>query len=141
MVIIHMMHEEDVRRVLGHEATMIGSDGIPLPGKPHPRWAGTFSRVLGRYSRELRLLDLATAIRKMTSQAAERFGLAGRGSLVVGSYADLVVFDYATVLDTATYESPLTSPIGIQHVFVNGGQVIRDGVLTDLRPGDVVNGR
>lgn len=141
MVIIHMMHEEDVRRVLGHEATIIGSDGIPLPGKPHPRWAGTFSRVLGRYSRELRLLDLATAIRKMTSQAAERFGLAGRGSLVVGSYADLVVFDYATVLDTATYESPLTAPVGIQHVFVNGGQVVRDGVLTDLRPGVVVSGR
>jgi dihydroorotase/N-acyl-D-amino-acid deacylase len=141
MVIIHMMHEEDVRRVLAHEATIIGSDGIPLPGKPHPRWAGTFSRVLGRYSRELRLLDLATAIRKMTSQTAERFGLAGRGSLVVGSYADLVVFDYATVLDTATFESPLTAPIGIQHVFVNGGQVVSDGVLTDLRPGVVVSGR
>lgn len=138
MVIIHMMDEADVRRVLAYDATIIGSDGIPLPGKPHPRWAGTFSRVLGRYSRELKLLDLATAIRKMTSQAAERFGLTGRGSLAIGSYADLVVFDYATVLDTATYESPLKPPVGIHHVFVNGGEVVRDGALTDARPGLIV---
>jgi N-acyl-D-amino-acid deacylase len=138
MVIIHMMDEADVRRVLAYDATLIGSDGIPLPGKPHPRWAGTFSRMLGRYSRELKLLDLATLIRKMTSQAADRFGLTGRGSLAIGSYADLVVFDYATVLDTATFESPLTTPIGIQNVFVNGGEVVRDGALTDSRPGLVV---
>jgi N-acyl-D-aspartate/D-glutamate deacylase len=94
--------------------------------------------MLGRYSRELKLLDLPTLIHKMTSQAADRFGLTGRGSLAIGSYADLVVFDYATVLDTATYESPLTTPIGIQNVFVNGGEVVRDGALTDSRAGLVV---
>lgn len=138
MMIIHMMDEADVSRVLAYDATMIGSDGIPLPGKPHPRWAGTFARVLGRYTRELGLFDLATAIRKMTSLPAERFGLAGRGSLSPGSFADLVVFNYATVLDTATFESPLSPPVGIQHVFVNGRQVVRDGALTDLRPGLVL---
>jgi dihydroorotase/N-acyl-D-amino-acid deacylase len=138
LVIIHMMDEADIRRVLAYDATLIGSDGIPLPGKPHPRWAGTFARMLGRYSRELKLMDLATAIRKMTSQAAGRFGLTGRGSLEIGAYADLVVFDYATVLDRATFESPLTAPVGIQNVFVNGGEVVRDGAVTDARPGLVV---
>ncbi|MDQ2943735.1 MAG: D-aminoacylase [Candidatus Dormibacteraeota bacterium] len=138
MMIIHMMDEADVRRVLAYDAAMIGSDGIPLPGKPHPRWAGTFARVLGHYSRELGLLDQSTAIRKMTSMTAERFGLAGRGTLTVGAYADLVVFDSARVIDTASFESPLTPPIGIRHVFVNGRHVIKDEAFTGARPGRVV---
>ena len=137
-MIIHMMDEGDVRRVMEYGATMIGSDGIPLPGKPHPRWAGTFARVLGRYTRDLKLFDLATAIRKMTSLPAARFGLTGRGTLAPGSYADLVVFDAATVRDAATFEAPLAAPIGIRHVFVNGGQVVREGLLTGLRPGLVL---
>ena len=138
MMIIHMMDEGDVRRVMEYGATMIGSDGIPLPGKPHPRWAGTFARVLGRYTRDLKLFDLATAIRKMTSLPAARFGLTGRGTLAPGSYADLVVFDAATVRDAATFEAPLAAPIGIRHVFVNGRQVVREGLLTGLRPGLVL---
>jgi N-acyl-D-amino-acid deacylase len=72
LMIVHSMHEADVSRVLASEMAMIGSDGIPLPGKPHPRWAGTFARVLGRYSREQGLFDLATAIHKMTGMAADR---------------------------------------------------------------------
>lgn len=138
MMIVHMMDETDVRRVLAYEGAMVGSDGIPLPGKPHPRWAGTFARMLGRYSRELGLLELTTAIRKMTSMTAERFGLADRGTLVRGAYADLVAFNHATVIDTATFESPLTAPIGIRHVFVNGRPVMRDGEMTGARPGRVL---
>jgi len=141
MMIVHMMDEADVRRVLAYEGTMIGSDGIPLPGKPHPRWAGTFARVLGRYSREIGLFDLATAVHKMTSMTAERFGLAGRGILAPGAYADLVVFDPGSVSDKATFESPLAAPTGIRHVFVNGGHVMRDGVMTGARPGRVVSAR
>jgi N-acyl-D-amino-acid deacylase len=138
MMIVHMMDEADVRRVIAYEGTMIGSDGIPLPGKPHPRWAGSFARVLGRYSREIGLLDLTTAVHKMTSMTAERFGLAGRGTLAPGSYADLVVFDPGSIRDTATFESPLGPPTGIQQVFVNGRQVVRDGSLTGARPGRVL---
>jgi dihydroorotase/N-acyl-D-amino-acid deacylase len=138
MMIVHMMDEADVRRVLAYEGTMFGSDGIPLPGKPHPRWAGTFARVLGRYTRELGLLDLAGAIHKMTELPATRFRLVDRGILTPGAYADLVVFDPTTIADSATYESPLLPPIGVHHVFVNGRQVVENGALTGARPGIVV---
>ncbi len=138
MVIIHSMSELDVSRVLGSDVAMVGSDGIPLPGKPHPRWAGTFSRVLGRYCRERRLFDLATAIRKMTSLPADRFGLRGRGVIARGSAADLVVFDPSTVLDQATYEMPLLPPAGVSAVFVNGVAAVLDGEPTGARAGRVL---
>jgi dihydroorotase/N-acyl-D-amino-acid deacylase len=137
-MIVHMMAEPDVRRVLGFEAAMIGSDGIPLPGKPHPRWAGTFARVLGRYSREERLFDLATAVHKMTGLAAERFGLADRGILGRGRVADVVVFDPGTVLDRATFDDPLLPPAGVREVFVAGTAVVSGGELTGARPGRVL---
>ncbi|HZV51181.1 MAG TPA: D-aminoacylase [Candidatus Dormibacteraeota bacterium] len=140
-MIVHLMHEADVRRVLAHEAAMIGSDGIPLPGKPHPRWAGTFSRVLGRYAREERLFDLATAIHKMTGLPAGRFGLAGRGRLERGAVADVVVFDPGAVLDRATYEEPLLAPRGVRDVFVGGVAVVSGGELTGARPGRVLTAR
>lgn len=139
MMIAHMMDEADVRRVLSYDGAMIGSDGIPLPGKPHPRWAGSFARVLGHYSREARLFSLADAVHRMTAMTAERFGLEGRGRIAAGFFADLVVFDPATVLDSATYENPLLQPIGVKDVFVNGQHVIKDGKLTAARPGRVVN--
>jgi N-acyl-D-amino-acid deacylase len=137
-MILHVMCEEDVRRVLTHEASMIGSDGIPLPGKPHPRWAGTFSRVIGRYWRDSQLLDLPTWIRKMTSMSAERFGLKGRGVIARGLAADLVVFDPGQIADRATYDEPLLPPTGVHHVYVNGRAVVRDGALTGEKPGRVL---
>lgn len=137
-MILHIMCEEDVRRVLTHEASMVGSDGIPLPGKPHPRWAGTFGRVIGRYWRESQLLDLPTWIRKMTSMPAERFGLKGRGVIAKGRAADLVVFDPTHVADRATYDEPLLPPAGVRHVYVNGCAVVRDGALTGEKPGRVL---
>jgi len=137
-MIAHTMHEDDVARVIAHPASMIGSDAIPLPGKPHPRLAGTFARILGRYVRELGLLDLPTAIRKMTALPAERFGLRDRGVVAVGKIADLVVFDPAEVLDRATYEQPLLAPIGVRGVLVNGQVVITGGTLGRARAGVVL---
>ena len=137
-MILHMMDEADVRRVLAYEGAMIGSDGIPLPGKPHPRWAGTFSRVVGRYRRDVHLFDLATAVHKMTGLAADRFALHDRGHLAKGKAADLVVFDPETVNDRATFEDPLLQPAGVSDVIVNGVPVLRDGSLTGARPGRVL---
>jgi N-acyl-D-aspartate/D-glutamate deacylase len=134
-IISHSMREDDVRRVLTSPFTMIGSDGVPKPGLPHPRWAGTFPRVLGHYARDLGLLSVETAVHRMTGLAAARFGLTGRGVLRDGARADLVVFDPATVGDRATYTEPLLPPSGIQRVLVAGRTVVRDGTVTAERPG------
>ena len=128
-MIAHTMRDDDVDRVIAHPASMIGSDAIPLPGRPHPRLAGTFVRILGRYVRERGLLDLPTAVRKMTALPAARFGLTDRGLLAAGRIADLVVFDPATVLDRATYDEPLLTPVGVHAVVVNGRIAVRDGTV------------
>ncbi|HEY3504180.1 MAG TPA: D-aminoacylase [Actinocatenispora sp.] len=137
-IISHSMREEDVRRVLASPLSMIGSDGVPVPGHPHPRWAGTFARVLGRYARGAGLFDLATAVHKMTGYAAARFGLTDRGVVRAGAHADLVVFDPATVADRATYAEPLLPPTGVRHVLVAGRAVVRDAADTGVRPGTVL---
>ena len=95
--IYFLMDENDVRRILAFDDTMIGSDGIPVGDKPHPRLWGTFPRVLGHYSREVGLFPLETAVWKMTGLTARNFGLADRGTVAVGQQADLVLFDAATV--------------------------------------------
>jgi len=138
LMILHVMDDGDVRNVLGFEAAMVGSDGIPVPGKPHPRWAGTFARVLGHYRRTAGLLDLPAWIRKATGLAADRFALRDRGYLQPGKVADLVVFDPATIADRATYEDPLLPPVGVREVFVNGRAVVSAGELTGERPGAVL---
>jgi dihydroorotase/N-acyl-D-amino-acid deacylase len=137
-VIIHAMAEEDVARVIASGLSMIGSDGIPLPGKQHPRWAGTFARVIAKYVRADGLLTLEEAVRKMSGMAAQRFGLHGKGVIAEGMDADLVVFDLGSVVDGATYTEPLTPPAGVSHVLVNGELAIRDGVATDVRAGTFV---
>ncbi len=135
-VILHGMHEEDVRTVMRHPTTMIGSDGIPtLQGKPHPRLYGTFARVLGHYARDLGLLPLEEAVHRMTGFPARKFGLADRGEVRPGAVADLVLFDAAAIDDVATYADPHHPPRGIAHVFVNGRQVVRGGDHTGARPG------
>jgi len=118
--IYHSISEADMRRILAHPATMIGSDGLPQDPRPHPRLWGTFPRVLGRYSREEKLLPLSVAIHKMTAMPAERFGLAERGRIRPGFHADLVLFDPSTILDTATFADPVQSAQGIHNVWVNG---------------------
>jgi N-acyl-D-amino-acid deacylase len=135
-VVIHNMSEDDVRTVLRHPSTMIGSDGLPmLHGKPHPRLYGTFARVLGTYVREQGVLPLEEAVHRMTGLSAERFGLEDRGRLRAGAFADLVLFDPAAIADVATYADPHHPPVGIARVFVNGTEVVRDGAHTGARPG------
>ena len=108
------------------------------PDKPHPRGAGNNPRVLGRYVRELQVLDLPTAIHKMTAVPAAAFGIADRGVLRVGAFADLVVFDPATVADRATVAEPMAHPDGIRAVFVNGQLAVDRGQVTGLRAGSVL---
>jgi N-acyl-D-amino-acid deacylase len=117
---------------------MIGSDGIPLGEKPHPRLWGTFPRVLGHYSRDVGLFPLETAVWKMTGLTARNFGLAGRGTLAVGQQADLVLFDAGTVRDAATYDEPTRPAEGIVAVIVNGGVAWEGGRSTYVRRGRVL---
>src|SRR5499425_3029715 len=135
-VVLFSMDEADVRTVLAHPSTMIGSDGVPAAGsKPHPRLYGCFPRILGHYVRDERVLDLPTAIHKMTGLPATKFGFVDRGTVRPGAFADLVVFDPATIADVATYDDPCRFPAGIRAVFVNGTAVARDGEHTGARPG------
>ncbi|GAA2054930.1 D-aminoacylase [Catenulispora yoronensis] len=138
-IISHSMREDDVRRVLSAPYSMIGSDGVPKPGLPHPRWAGTFSRVLGHYAREAGLFGLPEAVRKMTGATAARFGLTGRGVLRDGAYADVVVFDPERVADRATFADPLAGPEGVRLVVVGGTVVVRDEEVLAARPGRVLS--
>jgi N-acyl-D-amino-acid deacylase len=118
--IYHSISEEDMRRILRHPATMIGSDGLPNDPLPHPRLWGTFPRVLGRYSREEKLFSLPEAIHKMTAMPAQRFRLAKRGWIRKNHYADLVLFDPGKIIDTATFSDPARPAEGIAGVWVNG---------------------
>ncbi|HZY64141.1 MAG TPA: D-aminoacylase [Edaphobacter sp.] len=133
--IYHSISEDDMRRILQHPATMIGSDGLPNDPLPHPRLWGTFPRVLGRYSRELKLFPLATAIHKMTGMPAARFGLNDRGRIKEGHSADLVLFDPAAVEDTATFTDPARPAKGILGVWVNGVLSYQNGEPTGQRAG------
>jgi N-acyl-D-amino-acid deacylase len=118
--IYHSISEDDMRRILAHPATMIGSDGLPNDPRPHPRLWGTFPRVLGRYSREEKLVSLPEAVHKMTGMPAQRFGLACRGLIREGYCADLVLFDAEKIVDTATVSHPVSASVGIAGVWVNG---------------------
>ena len=136
IVVIKSMSEDDVRTVMAHPTTMIGSDGIPTTGgKPHPRLYGTFARVLGHYVRDDQVLSLEQAVHRMTGMPAAKFGLTGRGTIAPGAYADMVLFDPATIDDIATYDSPRQYPAGISHVWVNGTAVVAGSVHTGARPG------
>jgi N-acyl-D-amino-acid deacylase len=132
------LDEADVQTILRHALTMIGSDGLPHDASPHPRLWGTFPRVLGHYGRDLGLFPLEKAVHKMTGLTARNFGLKDRGVLKEGAYADLALFDAATVGELATYEKPIAPAHGIDAVIVNGAIVWRDGASTGERPGRVL---
>jgi N-acyl-D-amino-acid deacylase len=136
--IYFQLDEGDVRAILAYPHTMIGSDGLPHDAHPHPRLWGTFPRVLGRYSREVGLFPLEEAVRRMTDLPARWFGFAGRGVIRPGAFADLVVFDPATVRDTGTFADPARPATGIDLVMVNGQVVWRAGSHTGARPGRVL---
>ncbi len=139
--IYHVLEEEDVERIMRHPQTMIASDGRltePGEGHPHPRWYGTFPRVLARYVRERGVLTLPQAVHKMTAQPATRLGLRDRGTLVEGAFADITIFDSATVADRATFEDPHQYPDGIPYVIVNGTVAVDGGRFVGVRAGRVL---
>ncbi|HTW72659.1 MAG TPA: D-aminoacylase [Acetobacteraceae bacterium] len=134
--IFFQMDEQDVQRIMKHGLAMIGSDGLPHDAHPHPRLWGTFPRVLGHYARDLGLFSMEDAVRKMTGHTAEVFGLADRGVIRAGAYADLVLFDPATVRDAATFDAPTLPAIGIIETWVNGRSAYVFGAgATDSRAG------
>ena len=137
-MVYHGMSEDDVQNIMREPFTMIASDsGVRQVDEsvPHPRGYGNNVRVLGRYVRELKLISLEDAIRKMTSLPAQTFGFQDRGLLRPGFAADLVIFDEKTVGDRATYDNPHQFPTGIGSVFVNGEIVFSEGAMTIARPG------
>lgn len=142
-VCIHFIIDEaDIETNLRHPRMMVGSDGIPdLRGRPHPRLFGTMPRVLAEYVRERGVLPLEEAVRRMTSLSCERFGLERRGRITEGWWADLVLFDPATVRDTATYDDPKQEPVGIHAVAVNGEVVFTNDCHTGARPGRLLRYR
>lgn len=133
--IYHSISEDDMRTILQHPGTMIGSDGLPNDPLPHPRLWGTFPRVLGVYSRELKLFPLGEAVRKMTALPAQRFGLSQRGWIREGYYADLVLFDPNTIRDVATFDDPVRQSVGIEAVWVNGSIAYKGQAATGQRTG------
>jgi N-acyl-D-amino-acid deacylase len=139
--------EQDMQFALKQSFVSIGSDGSAISPEgprgnmhPHPRWYGTFPRVLGRYVRELKVITLPDAVRKMTSMNSEKINISDRGLLKVGYWADVTLFDPNTVADRATYENPQQYPTGIPYVIVNGEVVLDNGKHTSALPGSVLRG-
>lgn len=143
-MVYHGMSEDDVQRIMREPFTMIASDsGVRQQDEsvPHPRGYGNNVRVLGRYVRELNLISLEDAIRKMTSLPAQTFGFRDRGMVREGFAADLVIFDEKIVGDRATFDKPHQFPAGISYVMINGELVFADGQVTAARPGLALRGR
>ena len=138
MIIYANQSEANVEMIMREEFVMIGSDGVPAGSNPHPRLHHTFPRVLGEYCRDRGIIDLPTAVHKMTGMASARFGLADRGTITTGSFADLVLFDPSSVRDTGTYEHPTSAPIGFFGTWVNGQQVATGTSSTAARAGAVL---
>jgi N-acyl-D-amino-acid deacylase len=141
-VVFFLMSEENVKRQIrlpwvsfGSDAGSMAPEGLFLKSSTHPRAYGNFARLLGRYVREQKLVPLEEAVRRLSSLPAENLGLDRRGRLVPGHFADVVVFDPATVEDLATYETPHRYAVGVKHVVVNGVLVLRDGEHTGALPG------
>ncbi len=135
MTILHAIPESASRAAVAHPGVMIASDGILEDGKGHPRAAGTYARVLGKYVREEKLLSLSDAIAKMSWLPAQRVKLTSKGRIQVGADADIAVFDPTTVIDKATFEAPGVPSVGFRHVLVNGIPVVLDGAVnTGVKP-------
>jgi N-acyl-D-amino-acid deacylase len=144
-IVEFIMDEDNLKQIISHPLWVAGSDGSAVApygklsgGKPHPRFYGTFPRILGKYVREEKVLTLPTAIQKMTSTTARKFGLRNRGQISENYFADIVIFNPDTVIDRATWENPHQFPIGIEYVIVNGEIVIREGEHTGLLAGKIL---
>jgi N-acyl-D-amino-acid deacylase len=142
-----LMSEENVKRQIAlpwisfdSDAGSMAPEGVFLKSNPHPRAYGNFARLLGRYVREEQVISLEEAVRRLTSLPAENLRIRQRGSLQTGYFADLAIFDPATIQDHATFAEPHQYSTGMIHVFVNGEQVLADGEHTGATPGRVVRG-
>ncbi len=139
------MSEDDVRSFIQSPNVLVGSDGnsvapygVTSQGKPHPRFYGTFARLLGHYVREKGLLPLHAAIHKMTGASAAALGFADRGILHDGYFADITVFDPDTIAERATFLDPHQYATGVSTVLVNGAVVLEDGAHTGALPGQII---
>jgi N-acyl-D-amino-acid deacylase len=146
-VVYFLMSEDNVRRQIalpwmtfGSDAGSLAPEGVFIKSSTHPRAYGNFARLLGRYTRDEKILTLQEAIRRLTSQPAGNLKIQQRGALAAGHFADVIVFDPATIQDHATFEKPHQYSTGMVHVFVNGVQVLKDGEHTGAKPGRVVDG-
>ncbi|GAA0250793.1 D-aminoacylase [Cryptosporangium japonicum] len=137
-ILQHVGHEPNVRAIMRHPRHTVGSDGLLVGGRPHPRAWGTFPHYLGHYVREEGVLGLEECVARMTGRSAARLGLADRGVLRPGAIADLTLFDPATVAAGSTFDDPRRPAVGIPYVFVDGVRVIDDGRRTDATPGRAV---
>ncbi|MDX8047792.1 D-aminoacylase [Lentzea sp. BCCO 10_0798] len=139
--LMHVGHEENVQAIMKHPAHTGGSDGLLVGDRPHPRAWGTFPRYFARYVRELGVLSLEECVEHLTGRAAKRLRLTDRGLVREGYAADLVLFDPATIADTATFDEPRQQAAGIPYVFCNGVTVIDDGTATGSLPGHSLRSR
>ncbi len=141
------MSEENIKKQIALPWVSFGSDeaslapeGLFLKTNPHPRAYGNFSRLLGKYVRDEKIISLEEAIRKLSYMPAENLKILKRGLLKKGYYADIVVFDPDNIEDHATFKEPHQYSTGVKHVFVNGQQVLKDGEHTGATPGRIVRG-
>jgi N-acyl-D-amino-acid deacylase len=145
--IYFVMSEENVKKELAKPWISFGSDeasqapeGVFLKSNPHPRAYGNFTRVLGKYARDEKVITLPEAVRRLSALPATNLGLDHRGFVQDGMFADVVVFDPATIADRATFDKPHQYAVGMKHVFVNGVQVLKDGDHTGAKPGRALAG-
>ena len=142
-----LMSEENVKKELARPWISFGSDeasqapeGVFLKSNPHPRAYGNFARILGKYVREEKVIPMTEAVRRLSGLPASNLGLDHRGFIQEGMFADIVIFDPATIADRATFEKPHQYAVGVKHVFVNGVQVLKDGEHTGAKPGRALSG-
>jgi N-acyl-D-amino-acid deacylase len=145
--IYFLMSEDNIRKEIAQPWVSVGSDegsyapeGVFLKSNPHPRAYGSFARILGKYSREEKIISIEEAIRRLTLLPATNLRIQRRGKIAPGNYADVVVFDPAAIIDKATFDKPHQYATGMMHVFVNGVQVLANGEHTGAKPGRVVRG-
>lgn len=141
IMVFSMLRPEDMRTVVQHPMAMIGTDAIPCPpgmGRPHPRGYGSFPKILGSLVRNEKIINLETAIHKMTMAPAKSFGLTDRGCIAEGMWADLVIFDRKKIIDLATYDKPRRHPKGIKYVFVDGRLIVKHGNIVSSNRGSFI---
>lgn len=139
MMVAHTMSDENIVAIMKHRAQIVGSDGVPCEGKPHPRLYGTFPRILAHYVRDRKVLTLEEAVAKMTGLTAKFYGLRERGIIDEGKRADLVILDYETLREKGTFAEPQRHPDGIKTVILNGHIVVQDGQRLDIKVGKVLS--